>query len=278
MEPRGFQMTLTWQPSLFDQRADSGSVPEFRRFRETVDHIDDKRNAALIKTLYLGAYRINEILTKINAYDEYYGMGRAYGNAFRVQIKDFKTQDDKTVKVLLLTSAVAKRTKVKDGKEYLTFKQVALPIVPQSYEPWATDLLLYAKAQKDKAVAKAKKLLAESQLKDPKFMHQLEQECFERSLRFHLTKCAVEYIVRKHLGDLMPQKDRHNLKNPWRHWRLTHLRQLYGFDGFNLTAFAGWTFQSSMQGEGASNMLDVYLHSDWKEYFPKLCVPLSDLM
>lgn len=239
MEPRGSDMSLTWQPSLFDQRADLGAVPDFRRFREVVDHIDDKRNAVLIKTLYLGAYRINEILAKINAYDEYSGMSRAYGNAFRVQIKDFKTEDDKAVKVMLLTSAVAKRTKEKDGKEYLTFKQVALPIVPQSYEPWATDLFHYAVSETDKNFKKAKRFLAESQLKDPDYMHDLEQECFERSLRFQLTKCAVEYIVRKHLGDLMPEKSKRNRKNPWRHWRLTHLRQLYGFDGFNLTAFAG---------------------------------------
>lgn len=206
-------MSLVLQPSLFDQRADLTAVPDFRRFREVVDHIGDKRNAALIKMLYLGAYRINEILTKINAYDEYYGMSRAYGKALRVEIKDFKTQDDKTVKVLLVSSAIAKRTKEKDGKEYLTFKQVALPIVPQSFEPWATDLFQYARAEKDKALAKAKKLLAESQLKDPEYMQRLEQGCFETSLKFHLTKCGVEYILRKHLGDLMPHKDRHNLKS-----------------------------------------------------------------
>lgn len=65
----GFDMASMWEPSLFDQRADLGSVPDFRRFREVVDHIENKRNACLIKMLYLGAYRINEILTKINAYE-----------------------------------------------------------------------------------------------------------------------------------------------------------------------------------------------------------------
>jgi hypothetical protein len=270
-------MSLMLQPTLFDQRADLGSVPDFRRFREMVDHIDDKRNAALIKMLYLGAYRVNEILTKINAYDEYYGMSRAYGKALRLEIKDFKL-DDKPIKVMVVTSAIAKRTKEKDGKEYLTFKQIALPLDPQNYEPWALDLYLYARSERDRLVKKAKKYLAESQLKDPQYMKHLERECFAMGLRFHLTKCGVEYIVRKHLGDLMPKKDRHNIKNPWRHWRLTHLRQLYGFDGWNLTSFAGWTYGSSMQKEGASNMLDVYLHNDWKEYFPKLCVPLLDVM
>lgn len=269
-------MSLMMQPSLFDQRAELGAVPDFRRFREVVNHIDDKRNSALIKMLYLGAYRVNEILTKINAYDEYYGMSRAYGNALRVEIKDFKLED-KPIKVMLINSAVAKRTKEKDGKEYLTFKQVALPITPQNYEPWTLDLFNYALSESDKTLKKAKRVLVESQLRDPEYMERLKRECFERSLRFHLTKGAVEYIVRKHLGDLMPQKDRHNIKNPWRHWRLTHLRHLYDFDGFNLTTFAGWTYQSSMAGEGASNMLDIYLHNDWKEYFPKLCVPLEDI-
>lgn len=178
--------------------------------------------------------------------NEYYGMSRAYGKALRLEIKDFRL-NEKPIKVMLLSSAIAKRKrKEKDGTERLSFKQVALPLAPTCYELRAYDLFQFALSQKDKAFKRVKKLLAESQLKDLDYMLQLERGCLERSLRFHLTKGAVEYIVRKYLGELLPPKGKHNIKNPWRHWRLTHLRQLYDFDGFNLTAFAGWTFGSSM--------------------------------
>ena len=266
----------TSQASLFDQTAQREEAPSFSMFRELVDHIQSDRDAALIKLLYLGAYRVSEVSTKVAPYETAHKMTRTYGKALRYDLTDFRVNDTELIKVLLLDSAIAKRTKERDGQEYLTFKQIALPL-SKEHEPWALDLLIWARSQGAKSLSMAQKKLPEERLKDQEYMGKLGDELLHRSLRFHLCRPAIEYIIRQNLRSLLPEKNKHNLKNPLRHWRLSHLAELYDFDGFDLTMFAGWTYGSSMAGQGASGMLDSYLHLSWKKYFKKLLVPLSEV-
>lgn len=42
-------------------------VVDFRRMREVIEHIPKKRDRVLIKTLYLTAARVSEIVTKVGA-------------------------------------------------------------------------------------------------------------------------------------------------------------------------------------------------------------------
>lgn len=261
--------------SLFDQRPDrvQTKVPDFREFRDLVDHI--QRDAALIKLLYLGAFRVSEVITYVAPWEETHHKTKAYGKALRIQVEHFKLNEKETVKILLLQSAIAKRTKKQDGKERLTFKKIALPLQPTIYEPWTMDLMEYVTECKQPKLKALHRLLKERGCNDPLIFEKGKKELLERALRFNLSRPAVEYILRQNLRTLLPEKDKHNIRNPLRHWRLTHLHEFYDFDGFDLTQFAGWTSGSSLAGQGASPMLDCYLHRSWKEYFPKLLLPIS---
>jgi hypothetical protein len=57
-----------------------------------------------------------------------------------------------------------------------------------------------------------------------------------------------------------------------RHQRVTDLRLMYGFDGFNLAAYAGWTLRVStgLMAQPIPSVLSRYLYLNWQEYFPKL--------
>lgn len=154
------------------------------------------------------------------------------------KLQDFKADDSENIKALVLSMPIAKRCKKKEGKEYLTYKEIALPCNP-SFEPWTMDLL---------------KWIQKNQAK-------------EDSLRFQVTRNTVRSTVIKHLYNLNPQVHCHSL----RHWRLTHLVTYYNFDPYDLTQYAGWTFVGAFgKGQGASGMLDSYINLSWKRYFPKL--------
>jgi len=52
-----------------------------------------------------------------------------------------------------------------------------------------------------------------------------------------------------------------------RHIRATDLVVYYGFNGPNLSAFAGWTLSTAMQ---VSSSINKYVSLDWRSYFHKL--------
>jgi hypothetical protein len=52
-----------------------------------------------------------------------------------------------------------------------------------------------------------------------------------------------------------------------RHLRATELVEYYGFDGFNLSIYGGWTLKSAI---GVSASMERYLSLSWQSYFPKL--------
>jgi len=110
------------------------------------------------------------------------------------------------------------------------FRIIALPLNPK-YEPWTKDLATFITG------------LGE--------------------LRFNITRQRIWQIIRKRLDFIDSEIHPHSL----RHWRLTHLVELYGFDPYDLTVYAGWTFKT---GVGQSGQLDTYLHLDWRRYFSKL--------
>ncbi|GAJ01734.1 unnamed protein product, partial [marine sediment metagenome] len=52
-----------------------------------------------------------------------------------------------------------------------------------------------------------------------------------------------------------------------RHIRTSELLEHYGFDGFDMSIYGGWTLRS-MVGVGSS--MERYAHLRWQRYFPKL--------
>lgn len=201
-------------------------VPNLPVFRKAVDDIPEKRDAMLIKVLYLNASRISEVLTRICPSDE--GLTHPYGTRMTWEL--MKYQDEH---VLLIKTMVAKR------KEDI-FKIVALPCDPK-YEPWTLDLLRYLKKEK------------------------------RRNLNFDITRQWAGDIFRLWLGKFYRSNPKRIL-NPWRHWRLTHLVEIFGFDPYDLCVYSGWTFKHGISGSG---QLDTYLHLDWRRYFPKLLKPMK---
>ncbi|MCJ7634598.1 hypothetical protein MUP77_19675, partial [Candidatus Bathyarchaeota archaeon] len=64
-----------------------------------------------------------------------------------------------------------------------------------------------------------------------------------------------------------------------RHFRITHLGTAYQFNPYDLIAMAGWTFRAGLGSMGQpSGQLDSYFHIPWQTYFPKLLVPIDDIM
>jgi len=269
-----------------------------KKFREAVDQIKDQRDAAIIKTAYLLAARNSEILTKVTSWDFLKGESKPYGVFLKFGFGQFEVspetdkQEAVMEKVLVVTSAVAKRgkrMKQKDDieKEPLQLKEeeiieaftkfhrtdlidkwrsgqikvdplltkvllgkiklkiVALPISIK-YEPWTLDLLKWISKNKGK-------------------------------LHFDLTRVRLWQILRENISGILPKKDKRNMRNPLRHFRISHLIEYYGFDPYDLTSYVGWTVRSTFGqlGISASPNIDAYAHLRWRMYFPKLLKPIN---
>lgn len=216
----------------------SAGVPTITEFREYVDtKVPKLRDQILIKMLYLMAARICEVITKASAYDLAHNLSKPYGRQVAVKtIPNFKTKDWNTEPIAVFKIPVAKR------KKNPIVKSIALPCDPK-YEPWTIDLLRWA------------------------LKHHT------RNLAFPLSRWTVWNIVNKNLKPLLkPMKEAHGKKilNPWRHLRLTHLVDEYGFDSYDLVIYSGWTYRHAFQTAG---QLDSYIHLDWRRYIEKLLVP-----
>jgi len=222
------------------------TVPDFVEFRSFVDtKVPKLRDQILIKTLYLCAARVSEVITRVTEGELQKNLTKPYGRGMTVEVvKDYRRNpavlSEKPQIIAVIKTPVAKRRKnpVK--------KSIALPCNPQ-YEPWTIDILRWA------------------------LDHQ-------KQLSFPLNRFSVWRIVSKNLKPILdpmrkalreiPNKEKY--LNPWRHWRLTHLADIYGFDSYDLTLVSGWTFKTSLM-TGAP--IDSYLHLDWRRYLPKLLVP-----
>lgn len=220
-------------------------VVDFRKAREVIEHISKKRDRVLIKTLYLTAARVSEIVTKVGAYDLAHGKSQAYGRHLTWQIEHYQVNRRHIEPVLLITEATAKRKlKTKEQKEegYIP-KAIALPCNPV-YEPFTQELLKWLQTYK--------------------------------TLSFPIQRQTVLKIVKQHLRELDPKVRTHSL----RHWRLTHLAEKYLFDNYDLTAYAGWSLQhgfATTAGIPVSPQLSIYVHTAWHKYFPKLLKPINEI-
>jgi len=262
---------------------------KLKTFREGIEAIDNDDHRVLIQTIYLGAFRESEVCAKFEQKKVLKGWSKPYGSFLQYAIDNFKTEKGEVEKVLLLGSAVAKRTKLdkealeravekqdkkliedaltkfrlfdimakwKKGeleldKKFIAsitgkiyFKTVAVPLNPR-FEPWSLEILKYIKRN--------------------------------GVLRFDISDRQVRKIGAKYLKKMFGEKFRiHDL----RHKRVTDLISLYHFDPYEVATFTGWSMRTAFVGIGMniSPMLDVYSHLAWHKYFPKLLIPLEDLL
>jgi len=218
------------------------TVPDFVEFRTFVDSkIKKQRDQILIKVLYLCAARVSEVITRVTESELQKNLTKPYGQGMTLEIvKDYRRNpavlSEKPHIIAVIKTPVAKRRKNP------VRKSIALPCNPQ-YEPWTLDLLKWA------------------------LDHQ-------KQLNFPLNRFSVWRIVSKNLKPILdPMRkalrenpNREKYLNPWRHWRLSHLADIYGFDGYDLTLVSGWTFKTGLK---MGSPVDSYLHMDWRHYMPK---------
>lgn len=262
---------------------------ELRKFREAIETIDNDDHRTLIELAYLGAFRESELVAKYEQKKILKGWSKPYGNFLRWQKWMYKTPDGRQEPILLISSAVAKRTKI--NKEAL--EQAVESQDPKTIEAALTRFRLFD------ILAKWKK--GELQL-TPKFVAQITGKIYEKTipipinpkyepwskdiiqyilrngvLRFDITDGMARSIARKYLKKLFGDWFRfHSL----RHIRISHLIQYYNFDPYEISTFAGWSFRTAFAGMGiqASPMLDIYAHLSLNRIVAKLLVPLEDLL
>jgi hypothetical protein len=269
-------------------------VPDFQKFRAHVNSIPFVRDRVLIETLYLTAARDCELLTETCPWDLAKQNSKPYGLFLRWKREDYEVSPAKNgnpavrEKVLLITMAVAKRMKgkhkVKDSStltkeqiaEYLpttmrddylqkpdsvdpllvraflgemTLKIIALPC-SSKFEPWTQDILGYAL--------------------------QTKMQVF---LKFDLTRSRVWQIERRWLDPFLKAKSKRNVRNPLRHFRITHLIENYNLNDHDIQLISGWTFSTAagMFGIVASPQIGEYAHLKWRDYFGKLLKPIDEI-
>ena len=220
-------------------------VPEFIRFRKTIEKIRSPRDRNMFKLIYLCAARQNEVCNKVTREDN----TKPYGNFLTWEITKFKAPKD----TFVIKVAILKR-KTKDPSSP-KFRYVALPTDPL-YEPWTVDLIKYMKQQ---AIEKETSL----------------------TLQVNLTRQRVYQIIRDRIYPkfgIKPNRELH-FCNILRHYRLSHLVSEYNFGIMDLVAYAGWSVKAAAGRMGiAAGQSHLYLHLKWRKYYPKLLIPLEKLL
>ncbi len=154
-----------------------------------------------------------------------------------VSIEEFRpTPAQAPIEVLRFTLGVLKRRK--DGVS----KVVALPL-SEEYDPW---------------VRQVATVLSRMDARDPILPFD----------RWHLSKWLREFGLRG--SDLGLTGDEERVLNPLRHMRAQHLVVHYGFSTTDLAQYGGWSLARVLP----SPAMESYLRLDWRQYFPKLLVPL----
>jgi len=232
-------------------------VPSLKDFRQAVDTLRNPRESAIIKLVYLGAFRSSEVCCKTTPWELRNNKTKPYGQTLSCSFGEFEI-NGKMEKILLLKGLVAKRyrkPKKEGDKARAVFKTIALPCNPD-YEPWTLDLLKFIQQQ------------AKEHKKDPEWT-------WHKGLQLDMVRMTLQNIVKRNLKRLFPKIHVHSL----RHFRCTHLILAYDFNPFQLACFAGWTLKTGFSGLGisSSSMLDTYTHIRWKDYIKKLFKPITQL-
>lgn len=144
---------------------------------------------------------------------------------------------------------------VKTAKRGGNLRSIALPL-EQQYEPWTRPLFTYYQQ-------------AESRPVFPYTRQQIWNYAKQQNVFKNLTYPIERYYVRKDNG-LKKEIDKHDRPfalHALRHLRATELIEFYGFDGFNLSIYGGWTIKTMV---GVSSSMERYLSLSWQSYFPKL--------
>lgn len=219
--------------------------------RARVDMLGEESWANLLRTEYLFAGRVSEVVGRAAPSDE--GTTPRGPRGTDVRVDQVKVDGD-TFEAAVFTVRTAKR----GGR----LRYIALPL---AYDPWYRTVLEYFQEMGDapvfpitrqKAHAIARDAFAGLYYRIDRYGATSDGEDVEgRDGKMHR---PVE-IVDEHL--------RLYALHALRHTRASELVEYYGFDGFDLSLYGGWTYQTMAR---VSTVMNRYLSVGWQKYFPKL--------
>jgi hypothetical protein len=132
---------------------------------------------------------------------------------------------------------------------------IALPL-EKEYEPWTQEVYDYYQSVEQSHVFPFTKQKIWKYMRD--------NEVFKG-----LTYPIDHYTIWKN-GQVFLKREDHPKRfglHALRHLRASELVEFYGFDGFNLATYGGWTIHSMV---GISSTFDRYVSLNWQSYLPKL--------
>ena len=222
------------------------ALPEVETVRKRIEIATKKEAKFCLMAAYLFCARASEIVGATNKYDVKNNQTIARGPSGNdVKLETFEMGDIKT-QAAIFTVRTAKR----DGK----IRKIALPL-EKTYEPWAEQLYSYYREHGDDKVFP--------------FTRQKTWEYANNTFK------GLSYPIEKYNlydpEDPKPKPVKAHLKpfrtHALRHLRATELIETFGFTGFDLSVYGGWTLRSMV---GVGSAMSRYAHLDWRRYFPKL--------
>jgi len=229
---------------IIEGQGEALSLPNIETVRERIEQTKNEKFRVCLMTAYLYAGRISEVIGRATAGDNTVARGPK-GTDARLDYYQNGTHKESCV---VFTVKTAKREGI--------VRNVALPL---EYEPWAKVVYDYFQKFKDRTVFPFTRQRVG--------MYVRENKVFE-----DLTYPIEKYVVVESTGETkkVNRVNRHirryNL-HALRHSRASELVEFYGFDGFNLATYGGWTYKTAAR---TSNVMERYLSLGWQSYFPKL--------
>ena len=222
------------------------TLPEVKTVRDRIEKAPKKEAKFCLMAAYLFCARASEIVGAINTYDMSHNQTLARGPSGNdVKLETFELGDIKT-KAAIFTVRTAKR----DGK----IRKIALPL-NEAYEPWTEQLYNY--------------FLEHGEDKVFPFTRQKAWEYAQKT--FSGLAYPIEKYNQYEPENPKPKNVKAHMKpfrtHALRHLRATELIETFGFTGFDLSVYGGWTLRSMV---GVGSAMSRYAHLDWRRYFPKL--------
>jgi len=214
------------------------SLPEVSTIRQRILETRDEQIRYALMLMYLSCGRAKEIITRTTPGDK---SGRNVASGPKGS--DTRLTDFGDFEITLFNIYTQKRDNLK--------RIIALPT---KYEPFATPLHKYMTQFEKKPVFNftRQKLWLEGK---PQF----------KGLTYPISK----YTIWKN-GEITKTISAHKKEftlHALRHLRATELIEYYGFTGFDLAIYGGWTMKTMV---GFSGQFDRYVSLNWRSYIGKL--------
>ncbi|MFZ7137867.1 MAG: hypothetical protein ACOWW1_05565 [archaeon] len=220
------------------------SLPTIDIVRERIEQVPSKQFRLCLMTAYLYAGRISEVVGQA-APSDYTTARGPRGTDAKL---DYYLDGDVDEPCVVFTVRTAKREGI--------VRKVAVPV---NFEPWAKEVYNYFQGFGDRPV------------------FPFTRQWVGRYVREHgvfegLTYPIEKYVIVERSGKLKKIRPVSRHMRPYnlhaiRHSRASELVEFYGFDGFNLATYGGWTYKTAARTSG---VMGRYLSLGWQSYFPKL--------